>query len=762
MNPTLRASLTGALLCAPLAGLATAQQFTYQPGLVPGPARWSEGVEAADVDLDGDLDLFFADGEGFSTPGAKRQNVLLINRLVETGALGLADESVARLGARVSNAKGVATGDVDGDGFIDAVFANGFNTDPPFLYHNRGSAQPGFFDEEGAARGLGEVLNSAGAGFGDLDDDGDLDLVVCDSGASFLGGPGDRPALYLNDGAGNFTEKQGAGWAPPVKNSQMDVQFADVDGDWDLDFVGYCRGANSGGNHYLLLNDGDANFTDASSLLPNGSTSCYEAELGDLDGDTDPDIFMVSLSGFAEGAVRNQWVEGGQSNLAFTVAATVNIQQDDNEISLCDHDDDGDLDAFVGSLGTRERLWRNDGGFSFGAAATLLTSVSDSTLDCTHADLDNDGDYDFITAQGESNPGNWVNKVYVNSGPADSRAPVVVGEAVPDPITSDLFGPWVARARVRDAVMDDGKDWVRGVAHFVVNPAPQEVLIDVTAAGFSPALTSVPAGTSVIFRNASATTQSVTSTTAPYSYDSGPLAPGQLFNVNYVRAGLYRFTSSGSGSLGAVSVSGATSQVAGTDSGGGIRRFAMTGDMSAAGSQLFYELEFTDWAGNVTVSTARGVIRSDAVGAPFCSGDGSGTACPCGAVGAPGAGCPNSASAAGAALSAVGSNQVAGSGLTLVATGCPGGRPGLFFQGALSLGPGVVFGDGLRCAGGQVVRLEVVTTDAVGQAGSGVDVAAVGGASPGQTLRYQFWFRDPAGPCGGAFNTTNGVEVSWN
>ena len=42
--------------------------------------------------------------------------------------------------------------------------------------------------------------------------------------------------------------------------------------------------------------------------------------------------------------------------------------------------------------------------------------MNDSTLDCTFADLDNDGDYDFITAQGESNPSQYVNKVYRNNG----------------------------------------------------------------------------------------------------------------------------------------------------------------------------------------------------------------------------------------------------------------------------------------------------------------------------------------------------------
>src|SRR5688572_7317762 len=123
-----------------VSSLASAQQFQHQPGWLPGPARWSEGVEAADVDHDGDLDLFVADGEGFSSAGAKRQNLLVINKLVESGPGIFVDESVARLGTHLSNAKGVITGDVDGDGWVDAIFLNAFRTDLPSLYVNRGAA----------------------------------------------------------------------------------------------------------------------------------------------------------------------------------------------------------------------------------------------------------------------------------------------------------------------------------------------------------------------------------------------------------------------------------------------------------------------------------------------------------------------------------------------------------------------------------------------------------------------------------------------
>src|SRR6185436_1179318 len=88
-----------------LSSFDSAKQFQHQVGLLPGPSRWTEGVECADVDHDGDLDIFFAEGDGYSSAGTKRQNILLINQFVPTGTLTFTDESVARLGAHVSNAK---------------------------------------------------------------------------------------------------------------------------------------------------------------------------------------------------------------------------------------------------------------------------------------------------------------------------------------------------------------------------------------------------------------------------------------------------------------------------------------------------------------------------------------------------------------------------------------------------------------------------------------------------------------------------------
>ncbi len=152
-------------------------------------------------------------------------------------------------------------------------------------------------------------------------------------------------------------------------------------------------------------------------------------------------------------------------------------------------------------------------------------------------------------------------------------------------------------------------------------------------------------------------------------------------------------------------------------------------------------------------------------GTAYCSGDGSATACPCGNDndGSNGpAGCANGTSAGGATLSGTGDASVAADTVVLTASGLPTGQPGLFFRGdsALGAGAGVTFGDGLRCAGGSVVRLEVAFSGASGTISSSTAMGAslVGG----DVMRYQVWYRDPAGsPCSTSFNLTNGYEIDW-
>lgn len=167
-------------------------------------------------------------------------------------------------------------------------------------------------------------------------------------------------------------------------------------------------------------------------------------------------------------------------------------------------------------------------------------------------------------------------------------------------------------------------------------------------------------------------------------------------------------------------------------------------------------------------------LATRAPGTGYCDGGSQQTsACPCGNEGAAGRGCANS-TGFGGSLRGSGSSSVARADLVLRSEGLPPSRPALFFQGTqrVAAGAGQPFGDGLRCAGGAVVRLGlgfisptgVLASDgSAGQLPAGpIDLAASGGAVPGEVWRYQLWYRDsPAAVCGAGFNLTSAYEVDW-
>jgi hypothetical protein len=151
-------------------------------------------------------------------------------------------------------------------------------------------------------------------------------------------------------------------------------------------------------------------------------------------------------------------------------------------------------------------------------------------------------------------------------------------------------------------------------------------------------------------------------------------------------------------------------------------------------------------------------------GTAFCLGDDTGsTPCPCGNPSTNGGGCANG-SGGGGTLSAVGSASVSADTLVLQSTSLLANQPCLFFQGnnAINGGGGIHFGDGLRCAGGGVIRLQVRFPDANGDVQTSLSVSVKGGCAPGDVKRYQNWYRDPGSSvCGALFNLTNGYEITW-
>ncbi len=157
-------------------------------------------------------------------------------------------------------------------------------------------------------------------------------------------------------------------------------------------------------------------------------------------------------------------------------------------------------------------------------------------------------------------------------------------------------------------------------------------------------------------------------------------------------------------------------------------------------------------------------------GTGYCFGDpGSGTPCPCsndndGSV--PGSGCANGVFASGARLTGSGVASVSADTLVLTASGMEPDNWGLYFQADNDLSPGVPWGDGLRCAGGALRRLEPRLADGSGVSQTTVTISTkAGNVTAGSVKRYQCWYRNPlAPPCGPGvndFNATGGYEVVW-
>ncbi len=152
----------------------------------------------------------------------------------------------------------------------------------------------------------------------------------------------------------------------------------------------------------------------------------------------------------------------------------------------------------------------------------------------------------------------------------------------------------------------------------------------------------------------------------------------------------------------------------------------------------------------------------------YCFGDGvlNATPCPCANSGASGRGCANSVNASGARLSASGVPSIASDTVVLAADGMPDSSA-LYFQGTSRTagGFGAAFGDGLRCAGGSIVRLATTANAASAsqypRAGD-PSISVRGAVQSGDVRTYQVWYRNAAAFCtSSTFNLTNGVQVVW-
>lgn len=152
-----------------------------------------------------------------------------------------------------------------------------------------------------------------------------------------------------------------------------------------------------------------------------------------------------------------------------------------------------------------------------------------------------------------------------------------------------------------------------------------------------------------------------------------------------------------------------------------------------------------DPAGEVFISVSDLMVTGGGtLGTPYCVANG------------------NSASAAGATITATGSTSIGVNDLSFVASPVPAGQFGLFFYGPVQAQ--VPLGDGILCVGGSLTRVRpIIAADPMGGLRTDVDLSGPNGApiAPGGTHHFQAWFRDPAGgPAGSNLSTAVSIQFA--
>jgi hypothetical protein len=353
-------------------------------------AAW--GANFVDIEGDGDLDLVVWNG---AIADSLEQNVAYEN----DGSGGYTRVTAGDLSGSWGMWGGGAFGDLDNDGDVDAVAVNfeSWPNRPLDLFLSDGgwalsrfqgadplvtestAGYPSLADMDGDGildvavgcgsgsvakthlfRGLGggrfeQVLSGvvvedwvAGAeslAWGDLDDDGDPDLVVCDF-------QGRKILAYWNVGGGRF-ERVVEGPLATVSGGALVAAFGDYDNDLRMDlFV-----SNYAGVSWLFHNEGGGEFS--VTEMKTGAATGYAA-WGDYDNDGDLDLMVATGQANA------------QPNLLYRneagVLLRVDIGSPSSELARTgpvvfgDIDNDGDLDLFEGNMsGERDALYRNNG-----------------------------------------------------------------------------------------------------------------------------------------------------------------------------------------------------------------------------------------------------------------------------------------------------------------------------------------------------------------------------------------------------------------
>jgi hypothetical protein len=330
--------------------------------VISAAADGATSVFAADVDQDGDLDVFSASANDDKVAWYE-------NRKTHRSAAFPIGSGTSASG---NGPFSLFAADVDGDGDPDVLSASALDN------------KIGWYEGMVGWNPISTAADYPTSVFAaDVDGDGDLNALSASAND-------DEIAWYENtDGAGGFGSQQVISTAADYAQS---VSAADVDGDGDVDVVS--ASANDDKIAWYENTDGAGGFG-SQQVISTAADYAQSVSAADVDGDGDVDVVSASANDD-----KIAWYEntdgagsfGGQQVISTAANGAVSV-------FAADVDKDGDLDVFSASQNDDEIAWyeNTDGAGSFGGQR-VISEAADGAWSVFAADLDRDGDVDALSA----------------------------------------------------------------------------------------------------------------------------------------------------------------------------------------------------------------------------------------------------------------------------------------------------------------------------------------------------------------------------